>query len=281
MKTSNQVEVPKYMYQRSRHREEKKVLDLKINLQEHPFEINEKDDHYYLNGTKIPQHLEHWIESPGGIKKSRDHMLVRKMEKMRQLAAEKFRLKQKGGNKSDIELAERFKVTRRMERYNNMILDILEKNLEELPALLMSRKIGQRHVNNSVADSIASSMLHFEKVEVSKDLRHAKVYWSCLEGHQGIVERHIKRIQQVLRHQLASLAHMKYAPEIHLVKEELNIQQKSIREAGYKIEDELLEYENRTDKDSIPHYVLHKNPKMDVRLTNKDIDEDVFYKKRY
>src|SRR5690606_5132482 len=136
---------------------------------------------------KIPQHLEHWIESPGGIKRSRDHMLIRKMEKMRNIAAEKIKLKQRGGNKSDIQLAERYKVTRRMERYNHMIHDILERNLDDLPALLMSRKIGQRHVNNSVAESIASSMLHFDKVEVSKDLRHVKVYWSCLDGHQGII----------------------------------------------------------------------------------------------
>lgn len=282
LRSSNHVEVPKYMYQRPQ-REEKKVFDLKINLEDSPFEINDKDDHYHINGTKIPQHLDHWIESPGGIKRARDHMILRKIEKMRQLSADKFKIKQQGGNQSDSQLLDKHKTTRRMMRYNNMIQDVLEKNLEELPALLMSRKIGQRHVTLSIADSINSSMLTFQRVEVSKDLRHAKIFWECKEGHHGIIERHIKRIQQVLRHQLAGNAHMKYAPEIHLVRDQLSIQGKAVRQAAYNIEDELLAYENRYDKNSTPPFMLHsdKPSKMDIRMINQEDNEDVFYKKRY
>lgn len=270
-------EIPKHVFAKW-PKEERKALDLKLNLQESPFEISDKDDHYYYKGVKVPQNLDHWIESPGGIKKQRDNRLLVKMEKMRAMASKRFKMKMKG-NQSDADLLDRKKVTTRMLRFNNMILEILNKNLEDLPMILASKKIGKRHISMSVVDSLEKAMIQIDRVEVSKDLRHAKVFWKCEEGHKLIVERNIKRLTQALRHQLAAEAHMKYVPELHLVQEQANIRQIAAKEAINKVQEEVLMHLNWENKDTIPPMTLSSDlpSKLDVLLEEQDKKDDLFH----
>lgn len=273
-------EIPKHVFTRW-PKEERKALDLKLNLQESPFEVSEKDDHYYYKGVKVPQHLDHWIESPGGIKKQRDNKLLVKMEKMRAMASKRMKMKMKG-NQSDADLLDRKKVTTRMLRFNNMIQEILNRNLEDLHSLLSAKKVGKRHVSLSIVEALDKSMLQIDRIEVTKDLRHAKAYWKCIEGHEMTVERNLKRLTQALRHQLAAEAHMKYVPELHLVREKTNIRQVAAKEAINKVQDELLVHMNWENKETIPPMILSSDmpSKLDVVLEKKERKEDIFKNKK-
>ena len=45
-------------------------------------EIDEETGSYFIGQTRVPSHLDHWLEDPYGVKSPRDKYLQQKWEKM-------------------------------------------------------------------------------------------------------------------------------------------------------------------------------------------------------
>ncbi len=61
-------------------------------------------------------------------------------------------------------------------------------------------------------------MLTVQEVRVSRDLSHAKVYFTCLDGDSGETEKLLNRkLAGFLRHALAHRVRVRSMPQLHFV----------------------------------------------------------------
>jgi ribosome-binding factor A len=246
-------EVSPGRFKKSERQISKKELDPSLNMRDHEFEVDDVTGHYMLNGTRVPQQFDHWIEAPGDVKTSRDLRLMKKIERARQREAAKHKLKQMGGSqRSDAELEKRHEVTRRMLRVSNMLLDEVNKALEALPNYLATQSLsrsGHRMRGNALSESsvITSGVVDFAKVEVSRDLLHAKVFWNAPETMVPLAQRELERATPAIRHLVTQSVHMKYSPEITFVRETKSQVQQEVLEIMKKVEYAVQSYHSHKD----------------------------------
>lgn len=236
---------------------EKKEIDPALNMQDHGFERDEETGHFLLNGTRVPQRFDHWIEEPGTVKTSRDLRLLKKIERAREKAAAQHRARNLGlaaHNRSDAALDQRHLVTRRMLRVSSLILDEVSKALEALPNYLAtqsfsaSKNSGAASKNSasratiSPSSILSSGLVSFEKVEVSRDLLHAKVFWHAPEHSVALAERELDRACPALRHLVTQAIQMKYSPELIFVRETTSQAQQEAHETLNRVEKAYAEY---------------------------------------
>lgn len=257
----------------------KKELDPALNMQDHGFDTDFVTGHYLLNGTRVPQKFDHWIEEPGTVKTSRDLRLLKKIERAKEKAAAAHRARKLGisANRSDTTLDRRHEVTRRMLRVNNMLLEEINKAMDALPNYLAqigltshhqasnaftkhgdlgtsgrTTKTLSRHTALSESSVLSSGAIVFERVEVSRDLLHAKVYWECPEHQAAIAERELERATSAIRHLVTQAVQMKYSPEIVFVRETTSQLQQEVGEILNQVEYAYKAWEASADSPYLP-----------------------------
>lgn len=255
-----------------KHESRIKMLDQELNDKEHSFELNLETDHYMLNNTRVPQHLDHWIEQPGAVKNKRDLKLLKKIEEAKAKAALKERIKKMGPNKSDLEIGTKKVVTRRMLRINNMILEEISKLLDELPDNIIKNRTIYKSTNPNI---FVNSSVQFSRVEISRDLLHCKIFWECALGQEKIVEKELNRSKKLLRLMLTRSIQMKYSPELIFIHE--TVTQKQIHsEELVKIAEKELQAYNHAIENNLPLPFEQTNSNtpslMDVKLEKKSPD---------
>lgn len=266
----------------------KKELDPALNMQDHGFELDMDTGHFILNGTRMPQKFDHWIEEPGTVKTSRDLRLLKKIERAKEKAAAAHRAKQMGisATRSDATLDRRHEVTRRMVRVSSMLLDEINKAMEALPNYLAQigltnvtksgntfSKTGRtggdkiQHQGSVLSEStvLSSGLISFLRVEVSRDLLHAKVYWECPDHQAALAERELERATSAIRHLVTQAVQMKYSPEISFVRETSSQLQQEVHEILNKVEYAYKAYEASRDSPYLP-------PESPILDTSKRID---------
>lgn len=269
----------------------KKELDPALNMADHGFELDMDTGHFILNGTRMPQKFDHWIEEPGTVKTSRDLRLLKKIERAKEKASAAHRAKQMGltSSRSDATLDRRHEVTRRMVRVSSMLLDEINKAMEALPNYLAQigltnvtksgntfsksgRTGGEKiqHQGRVLSEStvLSSGLISFVRVEVSRDLLHAKVYWECPDHQAALAERELERATSAIRHLVTQAVQMKYSPEIVFVRETSSQLQQEVSEILNKVEYAYKAYEASRDSPYVPPEAppLDTTKRIDVKI---------------
>lgn len=251
----------------------KKELDPALNMQDHGFDLDLETGHYLLNGTRMPQKFDHWIEEPGTVKTSRDLRLLKKIERAKEKAAAAHRAKHMGltAQRSDQALDRRHEVTRRMVRVSSMLLDEVQKAMEALPNYLAQIGLNISRSGNTfskgkkggsasltrgqtLAEStvLTSGLVSFSRVEVSRDLLHAKVFWECPDHLAATAERELERATSAVRHLVTQAVQMKYSPEILFLRETTSQLQQEVGEILNQVEYAYKAYEASADSPYLP-----------------------------
>jgi ribosome-binding factor A len=238
----------------------KKELDPSLNMKDHGFETDSVTGHFTLNGTRVPQQFDHWIEEPGTVKTSRDLKLLKKIERSREREAAKHRLKMMGPTqRSDMQLDKRHEVTRRMIRVGALIQEEIDKAIDALPSYLATHSItlkGKRSVKGqALAETmiVNSGAVEFVKVEMSKDLLHAKIFWTAPEQQVPLVERELDRSTPALRHLVTQAVQLKYSPELTFVRETASQLQQETNEIMKKVEFAVKAFDTSADSPYLPN----------------------------
>jgi len=84
------------------------------------------------------------------------------------------------------------------------------------------KKAASQIINNDIKDPRVSGLISVTKVEMSKDLRHARIFLSIYgeEPEKQTVFEGIKNAEGFIKKELAHRVRMKYMPEISLKMDE-------------------------------------------------------------
>lgn len=254
--TMNEVQAGRF--KKSEREKNKTEIDAGLNLEDHGFELDIDSHNYMLNGTRVPHKFSHWIEEPGTAKTSRDLRLLKKIERARQKAAEKQKVRSLSrAQRSNLELEKKHIVTRRMLRVSNMLLEEVHNSIALLPNFLSTQALTKNHKlsrGQAIAESmlITSGAITFTKVDVSRDLLHAKVFWEAEEQHVALAERELARATPAIRYLITQAVHMKYSPEITFVRETATQEQREISEVLKNVDFALRSYDSAADSPYLP-----------------------------
>lgn len=213
--------------------ETKRSMERETNLDESNAEWDDKEHQYFIGKTRIPDHLEHWLTDPMGLKTSRDRKLVRKLRAM-QLKDERAKKALKGNKRESGGV-----VTQRMARIQAMLLREMNTVLTDLPTMLGSGGPTAFAPDETHSSIIHSAFVHITRTEVTRDLLQARFFWDCIPGQRPAVERELRRLTPQLRYLLQQQVKMKYAPMVHFMVDAPNLQEADVERRLDVVEDEL------------------------------------------
>jgi ribosome-binding factor A len=228
-----QVFRDKTMYSPPPVDESKRSIDREMNLLKSGAELSDRDNLYYIGTTKVPDHLEHWLMDPMGLKSPRDSKIVKKLQGMK-LKTQQKKLK---GNSRDTSSAGT--VTQRMARIQSMLLREMNSLLGDLPSAVAAGSPDAFAPDEHHAGIISSALVHITRTEVTRDLMQARFYWDCVPGQRNAVDRELRRITPQLRYMLQQLVKMKYAPDIHFEHDSATLREMDVERRLDTVEDEL------------------------------------------
>lgn len=215
----------------------------------------------YVNSTRVPEHLEHWITNPNGVKRARDRKLVKMMHR-KQHEAKKHARHQSNrmvrlmSEDSSIERVTDTEAASATE--DSAVLNITqqESSYAHVMTQLHNSSIRQQRVARVVFDAVNKHMqrtyldkhaalrkaaFHVKWVHVTRDLLKANLYWGCTAGHEEQVKSELKNVTTPLRSDVTHTIKLKYSPELIFIRDTNSQKQVQV----YKL---LEDVETRIDK---------------------------------
>jgi len=114
------------------------------------------------------------------------------------------------------------------------------------------RRKASEVLQRELKDPRTEALITITKVEVTPDLRLAKIYYSVLgDGKtKRLVEKGLRSARSFIRTQIAEELKLRYAPDIRLMYDETAAYTERINELLEKVKKETENENNRKDKES-------------------------------
>jgi ribosome-binding factor A len=94
--------------------------------------------------------------------------------------------------------------------------------------------------------------VYVKRVEVSRDLLHAKVFWQCLPGHEDAVKREFELVGPQIRTLLTTRVQLKYSPQLTFIHDTIKQAHIELNARLDQIEEELKQYPDFNQKTRLP-----------------------------
>ncbi len=213
----------------------------------------------YINNTRVPEHLEHWITNPNGVKRARDRKLVKQLHRkqheakkharhqsnrMIRLLHEDASTEATSGTSEGPSEASVLDITQQESSYAHVMTQLHNTSIRQQRVARVVFDAVNKHMQRTYLDKHATlrkAAFHVKWVHVTRDLLKANLYWGCTAGHEEQVKAELKSVVTPLRSDVTHTIKLKYSPELIFIRDTNSQKQVQV----YKL---LEEVESRIDK---------------------------------
>jgi ribosome-binding factor A len=215
----------------------------------------------YINSTRVPEHLEHWITNPNGIKRERDRKLVKLMHRKQHESKKHARTQsnrmirllneeqsaagpEQTSTGTDTASSEVLNIAQQESSYAHVMTQLHNASVrQQRVARVVFDAVG-KHLQRTYLDKhvvLRKAGFHVKWVHVTRDLLKANLYWGCTAGHEEQVKVELKSLATPLRSDVTHTIKLKYSPELIFIRDTNSQKQVQV----YKL---LEDVEARLDK---------------------------------
>jgi len=211
----------------------------------------------YINSTRVPEHLEHWITNPNGVKRTRDRKLVKMMHRKQHEAKKHarhqsnrmIRLLNEDGSVGDSatppSTGEVLNITQQESSYAHVMTQLHNTSIRQQRVARVVFDGINKHMHRTYLDkhvALRKAAFHIKWVHVTRDLLKANLYWGCTAGHEEQVKAELKSVVTPLRSDVTHTIKLKYSPELIFIRDTNSQKQVQVYKLLEDVEAELAKH---------------------------------------